>query len=278
VSVIIYKNRKTIFKSFDVGNKNKSTLPIKEQAICNALDEGKALSVNKTTKTIPNNQKNVNSLENLIKNQSKQKKEVYKLTNKDFKQFLGDIEIKQKESVVITLTGGQGSMKTRFAFQFVNAFAQNYKVGHISIEEHPESSLFINKAKEYIKPQLYKNIEVPMVSSVHDIHKTIMANDVIVIDSFQKLKELDKNLEIDKDFRKKYNGKLFFIIFQQTTTGTMRGGSKSQFDADIVLFTEKLDDYKENFVYNNKNRYLNTSFDALKYNIYSKKTLKNQQK
>ncbi len=216
-----------------------------------------------------------NSLQNLIKNQLNKKKQFYRLSNNNFADFLGNIEIKRKESVVITLSGGQGSMKTRFAFQFINAFAQNYKVGHLSIEEHPESSLYIDKAHEYIKPSLYNNIEVPIVKDLTTIHKTIANNDVIIIDSFQKLKELDKSLEIDKDFRIKYDGKLFLIIFQQTTNGSMRGGSKSQFDADVVLFTQKFDDYKQNFVYNNKNRYLNTSFDSVYYNIYSQKTIKN---
>ena len=51
----------------------------------------------------------------------------------------------------------------------------------------------------------------------------------------------------------------------------MRGGSKSQFDADIVLFTEKKEDYRNNYVYADKNRYQDKPLDQLKFNIYSRK-------
>jgi hypothetical protein len=53
----------------------------------------------------------------------------------------------------------------------------------------------------------------------------------------------------------------------------MRGGSKSQFDGDIILFIEKFPNYKENYVYPDKNRYQNKQLDQLKYNIFSQKML-----
>jgi type IV secretory pathway ATPase VirB11/archaellum biosynthesis ATPase len=64
----------------------------------------------------------------------------------------------EKESVAITLTGGQGSMKTRFCFQLMNALAQNYKVGHASIEEHPESGLYFDKVEQYLNGKSIHNI------------------------------------------------------------------------------------------------------------------------
>jgi hypothetical protein len=85
------------------------------------------------------------------------------------------------------------------------------------------------------------------------------------------MQEMQKGFEVDKDLRKKYDGKLFIVIFQQTTDGKMRGGSKSQFDADIVLFTEKMADYRENYIFADKNRYQNKPLDGLKFNIFSKK-------
>ena len=48
----------------------------------------------------------------------------------------------------------------------------------------------------------------------------------------------------------------------------MRGGSKSQFDADIVLFTQKEQDYRNNYVWADKNRYQDKPLDQLKFNIY----------
>ncbi|MBA0884915.1 zincin-like metallopeptidase domain-containing protein [Flavobacterium undicola] len=200
----------------------------------------------------------------------------FKIENKDIADFLGQIERKQKESIVISLTGGQGSMKTRMCFQFMNALAQNYKVGHASIEEHPESSLYYDKANEYLNNQALLNIEAPEIKSVSDLEKLIQNNEVIVIDSFSKMQEMYKGFEVDKDLRKKYDGKLFIVIFQQTTDGKMRGGSKSQFDADIVLFTEKMADYRENYIYADKNRYQNKPLDGLKFNIFNKKLIQNE--
>lgn len=195
----------------------------------------------------------------------------FKIDNAEIASFLGQIERKNKESVVISLTGGQGSMKTRMAFQFMNALAQNYKVGHASIEEHPESNLYFDKAEHYLNAKALNNIEAPEIKSVNELEQLIKKNDVIVIDSFTKMQEMHKSFEVDKDLRKKYDGKLFIVIFQQTTDGKMRGGSKSQFDADIVLFTEKKTDYRDNYIYADKNRYQNKPLDGLKFNIFSKK-------
>ena len=208
-----------------------------------------------------------NSLAYKMANQNKEV-EYFIIPDKDISRLLGKIEKKAKDSVFISLTGGEGSMKTRQAFQFMNTFAQNYKVGHASIEEHPESVLYFDKAKQYLDTKAQGNITNPEVNNLSSLHNLILKNDVIVIDSFTKMKEIEKSFEVDRDLRKKYNGKLFIVIFQQTTGNKMRGGSKSQFDADIVLFTEKFDDYKQNYVYATKNRY--SSETGLKFNIYQK--------
>lgn len=197
--------------------------------------------------------------------------EYFDIENKELSDFLGQIEIKEKESIVISLTGGQGSMKTRFAFQFMNALAQKYNCGHASIEEHPESKLYFDKADQYLNEKALNNIEAPEIKNISDLEKLIKNNDVIIIDSYAKMQEIDKGFEIDKDLRKKYNGKLFLVIFQQTSDGKMRGGSKSQFDADIVCFTEKKPNYKENYVWHDKNRYQSKSLDSLHFNIFSGK-------
>ena len=57
----------------------------------------------------------------------------------------------------------------------------------------------------------------------------------------------------------------------------MRGGSKSQFDVDIVLFTEKFDDYRQNYIYPDKNRYNQIPPSQLKYSIYHKKLLPSEE-
>lgn len=214
----------------------------------------------------------VNSLAHRLQQRAKTKHEYYKVANKELSDFLGKIEKKTKESVAITIAGGQGSMKTRLCFQIMNALAQNYKVGHASIEEHPESALYFDKVKQYCNTKALHNISAPEINSIADVHKLVQENDVIVIDSFSKLQEMDKNCQLDKDFRKAYDGKLFIIIYQLTSDGKMRGGAKSQFDGDCIAFIEKKPNYTENYVWWDKNRYQSTP--ELKYNIYSGKIQK----
>ena len=52
--------------------------------------------------------------------------ETFVIANPQLQRFLGDVERKTSESTVITIAGGAGSGKTRFAFQFISALAQNY--------------------------------------------------------------------------------------------------------------------------------------------------------
>ena len=223
-------------------------------------------------------QSNGDSLAEKIKQRQNKVFEYYNIPDEELSAFLGKIEKKEKESVVITLTGGQGSGKTRKAFRFMNALAKNYSVGHASNEEHPDSTLYWDKVYEYIDEDSFSNINNPVIENVDDLDSLIKKNDVIVIDSFAKMQELEKGFEVDKDLRKKYDGKLFLVIFQQTADGKMRGGTKSQYDADIVLFTEKFNDYTKSYVYPDKNRYQKTPLHELRYNIYSGKLQKVEEK
>jgi antirestriction protein ArdC/tRNA A37 threonylcarbamoyladenosine biosynthesis protein TsaE len=197
--------------------------------------------------------------------------EMYDIQDKDLATFLGDLEIKSKESLVLTIAGKQGSGKTRFAFRFMNILAQKYKVGHASMEEHPDSKVYWDKVDMYFNKKAEENIDNPEIKNLSQLDKLIKENEVIVIDSFAKLKELDNKLEVDTHLRKKYNGKLFLIVFQQTTDGKMRGGSKSGFDGDCIFFVEKDADFKKYYVYTDKNRYQTKSLEKLQYNIYSGK-------
>ena len=143
-------------------------------------------------------------------------RESFLVADEQMSLFLGALEKKTKDSLVITLTGKQGSGKTRFAFQFMNALAQRYRVGHASIEEHPESVLYEEKAYQYLNDTALEHITAQDVRSLEELDTMIRTNEVIVIDSFQKMRELAPHFEIDKDLRKKYDGKLFLVIFQQT--------------------------------------------------------------
>lgn len=97
--------------------------------------------------------------------------------------------------------------------------------------------------------------------------------DVVFFDSWNKIAEKNKNVDFDNDLRKGFNGKLFFAIFQRTVTGTMRGGSKAQFDGDVILKIVKEDDFKDNFVVADKNRYQDLNIHEIKYNIFYQKLI-----
>lgn len=199
--------------------------------------------------------------------------ESFKIANPQMQRFLGDVELKESESTVITIGGGAGSGKTRFAFQFINALAQNYKVGHASLEEHPDSKLYYDKVKQYLDPTALANVEAPEIKNLQQLDELIQRNEVIVIDSFAKLRELNSRFMLDRDLRKKYNSKLFLLIYQLTGDGKMRGGSESEFDGDIILLTHVSPDYRENYIYPKKNRYNALPATQLRYSTYYQQML-----
>ena len=308
ISIIVDKDRKLKLKSYDVGKKKsrdpQGGLPSAEgsqlfkavqstqEPVATLQDEGiEPLSEDKGTKKSLSRKKKE---ENFGLNASEppvtslpvprqtlaqqlatrpEARESFLVADEQMSLFLGALEKKTKDSLVITLTGKQGSGKTRFAFQFMNALAQRYRVGHASIEEHPESVLYEEKAYQYLNDTALEHITAQDVRSLEELDTMIRTNEVIVIDSFQKMRELAPHFEIDKDLRKKYDGKLFLVIFQQTADGKMRGGSKSQFDGDIILFTETFPNYRENYVYPDKNRYNKRPATELQYSIYEQRML-----
>ena len=214
-----------------------------------------------------------NSIANKMATLQNRTFETFIIAEPQMQAFLGDVERKNTGSTAITITGGAGSGKTRFAFQFINALAQNYKVGHASLEEQPDSKLYFDKVQQYLDQTAQANVEAPEIENMQDLQALIERNDVIVIDSFTKIREWNRNFLLDRDLRKKYNGKLFLIIFQQTVAGNMRGGTTSEFDGDIILYTQVFPDYRENYIYPSKNRYNSTPSEQLRYSVYHQQLL-----
>ncbi|WP_299681147.1 zincin-like metallopeptidase domain-containing protein [uncultured Tenacibaculum sp.] len=249
---------------------NQAINPVVKEKDNTVTTNKQVYSVPKTTKNIEHQEHKNNRSRTLTEREAKRNrvKEYYKIPNPEIAEFLGDIEKKTKESVAITLAGAQGSGKTRFLFQLMETFAENYKVGHASMEEHPDSALYLSKEDEYISDHSYCNISNPEIETKAQLDKLIKENDVILIDSFAKLRKIDKNIQLDEDLRKKYDGKLFIVIYQLTGNGKMRGGSESQFDGDVILFVEKNPDYRLSYVYADKNRYQNRPLNELEFNIY----------
>lgn len=185
-------------------------------------------------------------------------------------KFLGNVEKKPIGSVVATLDAEQGAGKTRFVFQIMNALAlSGYKGLFISLEEHPSSTLFQQKVQEYLNPAAINNIQtIGEVNDFEEIKNWANYFDFIVIDSWGKIPKSQGRLD---ELRKAVNGKFIIAIYQQTTTGSMRGGADSAFDGDIIMKINKNADYRKTNAFHNKNRYLDKPLDQVFYNIYSRK-------
>src|SRR5690606_40077875 len=118
--------------------------------------------------------------------------------------------------------------------------SQGYRCLFVSLEEHPLSELAQAKKRQYIKPKNQALIDTvgELPEGYKDLEKLIPDYDLSFIDSWGKVTEIQK-IDFDKSLRKKFNGKLFFVIFQRTVSGSMRGGAASQFDGDIIMKLNK---------------------------------------
>lgn len=189
-------------------------------------------------------------------------------------QLLGTIEVKPIHSVAITLDAPEGSGKTRHLLQTVNTFAEaGYKCLIASLEEHPQSTLFLDKVDQYISEKAKSNIGT--IGELPDWYNTldglIPHYDVIFVDSWNKIAEKSPGVDFDNDLRKRHDGKLFYCIFQRTVDGSMRGGAKAGFDGDIILKVNRFEDFRENEVYNHKNRYNSRPLTEFSFNIFKGK-------
>lgn len=217
--------------------------------------------------------------------ENQQPKQLYKITG-DLSKFLGKIEIKPVQSLAVTLDSEEGGGKTHTFYQWANEFYKaGYKTIIWSLEEHASSGLATDKSKKYFGDDWDKIVVESEISgeakeeTYQRITESINDFDVCFIDSWAKLVELNAKANFDQDFRKKFNGKLFFVIFQRTSSGEMRGGSKGAFDGDVILKVEvDRDDFRNNFIYNHKNRYNDyMPISELKYSPFHQALLKEEE-
>ncbi len=195
-------------------------------------------------------------------------------------KFLQAVERKPEGSVVVTLDGEQGAGKTTTIYKFMHAFAlPGNKCLFISGEEHPRSSLALEKVDKYLTKDSIKNIDaISDLDNINELYELINCYEVIFIDSWQKLIRMVGNLRLDEDLRKRFNGKVFVIIFQQTTTGRTKGGAEIVFDGDIITKMVKMPSFKDNYAYFDKNRYTKVPIENLRYNILSGKVFNPNEK
>ena len=184
-------------------------------------------------------------------------------------KFLQRIERKPKGSVVITLDGPQGAGKTTVLYKFLNDFARSGNRCLLApMEEHPDSLLATEKRDRYLskKAQAYID-DVAGFDSYQEFTDVVKHYDVIFLDSWQKLLDQVGPLDLDKDVRNAFDGKIFVIIFQQTTTGRTRGGAKIVFDGDVIIKMEKANRFQDNYAYFDKHRYTTVPIDHIRYMV-----------
>lgn len=186
-------------------------------------------------------------------------------------KFLQQVERKPVESVVVTLDGQQGAGKTTTLYKFMDSFAvTGNKCLFLSLEEHPASSLAKDKVSKYLSIEAQENIDtVGEVESISELYDFIKDYEIIFIDSWQKLQRMVGAIRLDEDLRKKFNGKVFVVIFQQTTTGRTKGGAEVVFDGDIIIKMVKESSFADNYAYFDKNRYTLIAIEDIRFNIAS---------
>lgn len=173
----------------------------------------------------------------------------------DLGVFLGLLE---RDKCAITLSGEPGSGKTYLCFDIMSKFVNaNLKVCYFSLEEGI-THLTQTKLERYNLVNEI-NLEINESASIEDVKRFSNKFDVIVIDSWGKL-NADIG-EFDK-LRINYPQTIFIAIFQQTSSGQMRGGTRASFDASTNIETSKSGDKRVAVC--TKNRY---GFTGVRYLI-----------
>ncbi len=173
----------------------------------------------------------------------------------DMGKFLGDVEM---DKLAITLLGKPGSGKTYFTFDLMRAFSKlDFTIAYFSLEEGI-NDLTRTKLEKYGLMEK-ENIMLIDRGNIEDIKKSASQFKVIIIDSWGKLNAPTDEFDI---LRNQYPKTIFISIFQQTSSGAMRGGTKAAFDAGINIETYK--EGEERIATCTKNRY---GVAGLKYGI-----------
>lgn len=298
ISLRLDRDRTTKFKGYEVGAKEKQAKSARA-AVANPKDgQKKPVSRSKNTKTKPDSKKGGlkspktesiepkttaggqsigGSIRPLISGKHPKVRSIKHQAEKnpmftiggETSRFLQAVEKKPVDSVVVTLDGPQGAGKTTALYKFQNDFAEaGNRCLFASLEEHPSSNLATDKKDAYLTLAAQENIDtVGSFDNYTEFKEIVEHYDCIFIDSWQKLVRMIGAIKLDEDVRKKFNGKVFFVIFQQTTEGRTKGGAEIVFDGDIIIKMEKCASFKDNYAYFNKNRYTTVPIETIKYMI-----------
>lgn len=235
------------------------------------VHEAKVIEHQEPTPELPKLPSRKNSKIRNMADKSERTFEFYNVPGETGK-FLQRVERKPKGSVAITLSAPKGAGKTTLMYQMMNDFAAGKNPSlFVSLEEDPESVLAEDKRVKYIddanKPYID---EVGEIKNKQELYDLIEQYDIIFIDSWQKLLRLFK-ITFDEGLRKRFDGKVFVVIFQETVDGRVKGGADIEFDGDIITKVHKGETFAENYAWFDKNRYTTVPIHTLKYMIADQK-------
>jgi hypothetical protein len=180
-------------------------------------------------------------------------------------EFFGDLE---QHELAMTIIGDQGAGKTPFVLQLADSFADMGKdVAIFSLEISPESKVMKDYVGRNVKIKNHPKILIAghAPEGIDTLRKVAKDFDVLVIDSWNKL---DVNSSEFDSLRKDYPGTILVAIFQSTSGGEIRGGTKPLFDAPVNVYVNKEGfDFTKNYAQLEKSRYGNVGG---KYSMYNK--------
>lgn len=161
-------------------------------------------------------------------------------------EFLGQIE---SRGFAIALIGDPTAGKSTFSFRLAKLFLDIGKsVKYFSLEEGVTRLTSDKLERAGIEDG--QPFEVAPKATLSDIRKQAGQWDVIVVDSWSVL---DTKPEEYNKLRSDFPQTIFIVIFQKTTGGTIRGGTKIIFDTPMCMNVYREGD--ERLVHMQKSRY-----------------------
>jgi predicted ATP-dependent serine protease len=157
----------------------------------------------------------------------------------------------------VTFSGKHGTGKTQFCLSLLESLSRNYSVGYISNEESIEQLAFTCKRINTF------NVPIANAFYAHEIAEATKELDVLIVDSFSKLKVdgVNSSLKTESEALKqiiqsaKANQCCVILITHNTKNGMSKGTSSVQHDVDATLYIEKVEDTDLRKVWFDKNRF-----------------------
>jgi hypothetical protein len=141
--------------------------------------------------------------------------------------FLGELDFNKTS---IALTGDSGAGKTWLSFEIVKLFIaeMGFRIKYFSLEEGV-GKLTQDKVTAF---GLGNELNLAGTGSLEDVRKAAKEYSMVVVDSFNSLNTKPEEFE---RLRTDFPNTIFLLIFQKTTSGTIRGGSAIKYNSSATI-------------------------------------------